>query len=225
LSDTIAEDASPSAPRGLADRLKHATQRLHRRAERTGFIHDLLTHRGTLAGYLLFLRNLLPAYEALEAGLEAQAAAGRPLAPLAQPGLYRGAALRADLDHLAGPGWPTQIPVLEAAEAYAGRVRLAGTQGAGAGLAGHAYVRYLGDLNGGQILARLLARDLALPEPGLTFYAFPAFPDPHAAAADFRTAIDGLAAVPGLDLAAIEAEAMASFEASIALSEAVAGCV
>jgi heme oxygenase len=222
LVDTILTDSPPPAPIGLADRLKHATHRLHREAERSGFIRDLLNHRGTLPGYVLFLRNLLPVYEALEDGLGAQASAGRPLAKLARPELYRSAALRSDLAQVAGADWQSKVPVLDAASAYAERVRQASSADDGAGLAGHAYVRYLGDLNGGQILARLLARDLALPETALSFYAFPAFADLQAAATAYRNDLDRLGAAPGLDLAAVEAEAIASFEGAIALSKAVA---
>jgi heme oxygenase (biliverdin-producing, ferredoxin) len=209
------------SPEGLADRLKAATHRLHRDAERSGFIRDLLNHRGTHAGYVLFLRNLLPAYEAMEAALDQQAARHGPLAALARPELYRSAAIRSDLDVLHGPGWAEAIAVLEAGAAYANRVQASAAGGSGAGLAGHAYVRYLGDLNGGQILARLLSRDLALPAAGLRFYAFPAAVAGAVSAESYRRAIDSLAALPGLDLDAIEAEAIASFRSAIALADAV----
>ena len=221
MADTTQTDTASPAPTGLADRLKRATHRLHRDAERSGFIHDLLNHRGTLPGYVLFLRNLLPVYDALEAGLAAQASSGGPLASLARPELYRDTAIRSDLTRLHGAGWPAQLPVLAAASAYAERVRQAAFTSAGAGLAGHAYVRYLGDLNGGQILARLLARDLAVPDAALNFYAFPGCDDAQATATAYRRSIDRLSDVPGLDLATIEAEAIASFKCAIALAKAV----
>lgn len=216
MADATDKRLSSPSP-GLADHLKHATWTLHREAERSGFLRDLLSRRASRPGYLLFLRNLLPVYEALEAGLEAEAAAGTPVAVLALPRLYRSAAIRSDLALLHGPGWASHIAVLEVATAYAARVRAA----RGAGLAGHAYVRYLGDLNGGQILARRLARDLALPADGLRVFAFAAPEGPRTLARSYRAAIDSLGTSPGLDLAAIETEAVASFEGSIALAKAV----
>src|SRR5207237_3072297 len=41
----------------------------------------------------------------------------------------------------------------------------------------HAYTRYLGDLSGGQIIKKILARSLALPPEALSFYEFPEIAD------------------------------------------------
>jgi heme oxygenase len=46
------------------------TKTLHTEAERSGVIRDLLRGEASRAGYILLQRNLLPAYRALEAGLE-----------------------------------------------------------------------------------------------------------------------------------------------------------
>ena len=51
-------------------RLQERTATLHRQAERSGFIRTMLQGRASRDGYALFLRNLLPAYQALEQGLE-----------------------------------------------------------------------------------------------------------------------------------------------------------
>ena len=47
---------------GLAQALPARTRTLHLRAERSGFVADLIRGRGSRTGYLLFLRNLQPAY-------------------------------------------------------------------------------------------------------------------------------------------------------------------
>ena len=215
-------DTVPStAKHGLADRLKQATHALHRQAETTGFIGDLLAGRATRTGYGVFLRNLLPVYEALESALQRQSAIQGPLQALAQPPLYRSAALRADLEHLLGPDWPSAVPGLDAGAAYVARIEAAAAHGDGATLAGHAYVRYLGDLNGGQILSRLLSRNLRLPPHALQHYAFPALASLRTAALRYRQDIDALANVPGVDLDGIEEEAVASFGCAIALGNAV----
>lgn len=109
-------------------------------------------------GYIALLRNLHAIYAALEAALNRHAAEPA-LAVLGAPLFHREAALAADLNALYGPGWPV-LPLAPAAQAYAARLLvLADT--APVLLAAHAYVRYLGDLHGGQMLKRLVARSLA----------------------------------------------------------------
>lgn len=220
MADKTATLISPAAP-GLADRLKHATARLHREAERSGFINDLLARRATRARYVLFLRNLLPVYEALEAALQSHAERHGPLQVLANPALYRSAAIVADLAQLQGPDWASTVALLDAGSAYAARVAAAAGRGDGVALAGHAYVRYLGDLNGGQILARRLSLDLHVPDAALRTYAFPMLTDPKAFATRYRSAIDRLVEHPRADVAAIETEAVASFACAITLAKAV----
>lgn len=221
MTDDAQRDFDAGHASGLADRLKHATQRLHTEAERTGFIGDVLQQRGTRTRYVLFVRNLLPAYAALEAALAHEAATGGPARALARPEVYRTDAIRSDLVALQGPGWESDVPVLAEGAAYAACVTRSAVQGSGA-LAGHAYTRYLGDLNGGQVLARILARKPGLPAEALGFYRFPAISDPRAYAATYRAAIDNLAALPQVSPDAIEAAAIASFRCAIALSHAVA---
>jgi heme oxygenase len=203
---------------GLADLLKERTGPLHRQAERSGIIHDLLQGRAGRNGYGLLLRNLLPVYEALERGLDRQR--NTPLlSPFVRPDLYRAAALRADLDHVSGPDWGSW-PLLPAAQSYGRRILQAGVED-GALLIAHAYVRYLGDLNGGQILKRLLGRHLGLGPAGLTFYDFPTLADLQATAQDYRAAIDraGVAIDP---VEGVLNEACLAFRLTIDLSEEVA---
>ena len=45
------------------------TKALHVEAERSGIIRELLRGSATRDGYILLLRNLLPAYQAMEKGL------------------------------------------------------------------------------------------------------------------------------------------------------------
>jgi heme oxygenase len=79
---------------GLAKALRARTQDLHARVERAGMVRAILTGNASRPGYALLLRNLLPAYLALEAGLERHRAA---LPGLACPDVYRAAAIAADL--------------------------------------------------------------------------------------------------------------------------------
>lgn len=184
------------------DDIKAATWPLHRQAERAGIIADILAGTATRAGVALFWRNLLPVYEALDT------------TPFGLPPLVRSAAIKADLAALAPDALP---PLLPEAAAYAERVRQADT----GRLIAHAYVRYLGDLNGGLLLQRRLTATLGLAP--LAFHLFPDIADPRAYAAEYRALLDRALTVA--DGQAVRAEAEAAFMLNIALSDAVAAAL
>ena len=62
--------ARAESPDGVVTSLYLRTKTLHVEAERTGIIRDLLRGEASREGYALLLRNLLPAYQAMEQGLE-----------------------------------------------------------------------------------------------------------------------------------------------------------
>ncbi len=216
------DEVSSSPPRredshGLADRLQEGTRDLHVRAERSGIIAGILRGRASRTGYTLLLRNLLPAYDALEGALEARRG-DAALVGIARPEVYRRAALEADLEALAGHDWRDALPVLPAGAAYGRRVREANERTGGA-LLGHAYTRYLGDLNGGRIVQRLLRRSLDLGPACLSFFAYPGVGDLASFGADYRTAFD--AAERHVDVSTVIDEARAAFRLNIAVSTEV----
>lgn len=212
-------DSGPPRPPSLSARLRESTRELHTRAERSGFVQGMLRGRVSREGYALFARNLLPAYEAMEQGME-RLADSPVLGPLAQRSVYRAAALEADLCGLAGPSWRQSLPVLAAARLYVDRIAAVAADGNGERLLAHAYVRYMGDLNGGQVLARLLARTLGLDAATLSFYDFPGIGDLGAFKARYREQIDA-AADEIVDADAVVAEATEAFALNIAISDAV----
>lgn len=194
----------------LAERLRIATRDLHRRVERAGLMPALLRGRLPRADYLALLRNLHALYEALEAGLLRHAAHPQ-LVPLPLRPLARAGALAADLELLHGPGWAQALPLCAAADAYAARLlQLADQQPAL--LAAHAYVRYLGDLNGGQVLARLVGQGLQLPPgQGVAFYDFGPAEQVAAQVAAFRRGLDHIAPDEAAAQALVD-EACGAFE-------------
>jgi heme oxygenase len=204
---------------GLAALLREGTRRLHVQAERAGIVRDLLRGRASLAGYVLLLRNLLPAYEALEQGLERHRGAPGVRAIGWAP-LFRAPALAADLAGLHGAGWRAELGVLPAGVRYAERIAAVAAADDGTRLLGHAYARYLGDLSGGQILRRLLAKSLGLTPATLAFYDFPAIADAEAFKDQVRIAFDQ--ATPELpDVAGVVEEAKLAFQLNIEVAEAV----
>ncbi len=216
MSQSLAAVPHAEADVGFAALVRDRTKLVHREAERAGFIADLLHGRATKEGYALFLRNLHPAYLALEPALTAWA--DHPLAgAFADPRLHRLEALAADLRAIAGADW-TALPLLPEAAAYATEILAARSDPAR--LAGHAYARYLGDLSGGQILKPLLARMLGLGPDALGFYDFPAFADLAAPKLTLRAALDAVPTTSD-EAQALCNEAMVAFRHNIAVSEAV----
>jgi heme oxygenase len=198
------DDEEPRVHVSLAARLREETHELHRDVERHVFMRALL--RGALdrQAYVLLLRSLHGVYAALEAGLDRHAADPR-LAPFAEPALRRRTPIESDLQALAGPAWP-RLQAPEAAARYAARLNdLTARQPLL--LAAHAYVRYLGDLSGGQLLAGIVERSVG----GATaFYAFGDATTSASRAGALRHGLDAL----GSDAAvadAVVAEARAAF--------------
>ncbi|MGP9810455.1 biliverdin-producing heme oxygenase [Rhodopseudomonas sp. NSM] len=209
-----ADNRAPSVVTALYVR----TKALHLEAERTGVVAEILRGAASREAYVLLMRNLHPAYRAIEDGLERHR--NSPiLAPLASWRLARTAAIAADLAALAGPDWAQQWPLLPEGNAYANTVALA-AEGDGSRLIAHAYTRYLGDLNGGLIVRRLLEKSLGLGASELSHYDFSAIAEPAVLKSDYRQALER-AGAGASDSDAIVTEGAVAFECNIALSVAV----
>jgi heme oxygenase (biliverdin-producing, ferredoxin) len=197
----------------LAHRLREATRELHVQSERSSLMAALLSGRIERSGYCALLRNLHALYETLERGLDRNAALPA-VTPVRIPELYRTRALAADLAYLHGPDH-AQLPLTRAMTAYVAHVEALATA-APALLPAHAYVRYLGDLSGGQLLRGIVQRTLALPEgKGTDFYAFGSAADVDARKAALRSALDRLP-LDDAGKEALVAEAQSAFARHVA---------
>ena len=108
----------PGVPAGsLAHVLRERTHALHIRAERSGIVNDVLCGKASRYGYALFLRNLLPAYRQMEAGLE-QHRETPGVQAFARREVYRAQALEADLQALYGSEWARSLALLPAGKQY-----------------------------------------------------------------------------------------------------------
>jgi heme oxygenase (biliverdin-producing, ferredoxin) len=201
----------------LATRLKLATQALHTEVERAGAMAALLQGRLERPGYARLLRNLHALYAALEPALAAHG--GHPLiAPLDTAPLARAGALADDLAVLHGPRWADELPLDASAAAYAERLAAADAPA----LVAHAYVRYLGDLSGGQVLRRLVAQRYGLAgDAGTRFYDFGDAARAAALKQRFRAALAALAPAEAVAEAIVD-EACWAFRQHGRLFEALA---
>lgn len=199
----------------LSRRLGQETQALHREAERTGIMVPLLRGRLHRDDYVRLLESLLVVYETLEEGLEQHA--GHPaLQPLRMPELYRSAALRQDIEALRER--PEAAPLPESTLRYRERLRALSRESPHL-LGAHAWVRYMGDLSGGRMVGKLVARLLGQEGPGgagTHFYGFPPEVDPTVWKGRFREALDALPLDPGQGDALVE-EALDAFRLHVEL--------
>lgn len=202
----------------LSAELRTATKELHTEAERSGIMGRLLRGRCSRDEYAALLASLEAIYAALEEGL-ARHNAHPVLGALHRPGFARLDSLRMDLDALRalGVAVPTALP--HETVRYAAQLRMLAAEDPPR-LIAHAWLRYLGDLNGGQIVARLVRKSLELPESATTFYEFPAFVDPVAAAVEWRDALDAAPLGAGTRESIVD-EAITGFRRHIGLFRAL----
>lgn len=178
----------------LSRTLRSATAQAHERAEHSSFIDDLMTGRSCKAAFTALAVQQVVIYEALESVLTQQYLDDPLVGVVDDRRLDRCAALHADLDHLVGPDHRErlasgELPVLPATARYAARLRE--EHDSEMILAQH-YVRYLGDLSGGQIIARLVSRHYAVPTQSLSFYAFPGIEKLKPYKDSYRARLDSL---------------------------------
>jgi len=204
----------------LADRLRTETRALHTAAERSPFMGVLLRGRMEAPAYSALLRNLHAIYAVLEPSLERHAQ--HPVvAAVYLPGLWRTPALVHDLDLLHGAGWADALPLQATARVYRERL-LELDAHRPARLLAHAYVRYLGDLSGGQMLRGIVAKMLP-PDKGAAtaFYEFGDAAQTRALTQAFRAGLVRIAVDAGEQHALVH-EAQLAFELHRRLFEELA---
>lgn len=161
----------------------------HQSAEGEGFLEVLMKGQLTRDGYTAMVAQHYWAYEVLEeaaAVMRGNAVA----APFCPPVLDRMAALDADMAYLAGDGWREKFPASPSTERYIARIRETCFDWPG-GFVAHHYTRYLGDMSGGQHIAKLMRRHFGLEgNQGTEFYNFEAVGDLDAFKNDYRAALD-----------------------------------
>lgn len=159
----------------FASLLREGTKKSHTLSENTAYMKCFLKGIVEKEPFRQLLANLYFVYTTLEAELERHA--HHPIISLIYfPELNRQEKLEADLAYFYGENWQNLIVPNQAGSTYVNRIKEDSNNNP-ALLVAHAYVRYLGDLSGGQSLKNIAQSALDIPEDqGINFYEFDAFP-------------------------------------------------
>lgn len=203
---TMAERTQVVQP--LSQTLRDETARAHAGAEGSEFMTALV--RGdldaeavhALTGQLWFI------YDALETAVRrvAHTALG---SAVADPRLERRPALESDLANMMGSDWREKVRILPATARYVARLESLGEDEAARVIAHH-YVRYLGDISGGQVIAARLGTIYDIDADALRFYDFAAIGKIPPYRAAYRRQLDELPLSAG-EREALIAEAQEAF--------------
>ncbi|MFH0412626.1 heme oxygenase (biliverdin-producing) [Corynebacterium sp. L4756] len=196
-----------SEPLSLA--LRAATATAHENAETSDFMEELLGGKLDAAAVAEFTGQLWFVYEALERAV--RGIEEHPLAAaIVDRRLERQAALEADLAGMYGSNWRDEVRILPATMRYVARLEeLTGT-GDPVPVIAHHYVRYLGDVSGGQVIAARLGTYYDIDSESLNFYDFTAIGKIPPYRNSYRAALDELQ-IDDEQRSALLAEAQAAF--------------
>jgi heme oxygenase len=173
----------------FSEAIRAASWDAHQHAEHSRFMQDLLGGRLGVERYADLVAQHHFAYEVLEQA--ERSVVDDPIgATFSFPALRRGPALASDLTALLGPDWATQVSPTPETTAYCDRMREVCTGWAG-GFVAHQYVRYLGDLSGGQVIRRIVDRTYGFEgSAGTSFYVFDELGDLKAFKEGYRRRLD-----------------------------------
>lgn len=173
---------------GFSERIKIDTKQAHSETENSVFVSELLEGKLTVEAHAELIAQSWFIYDALER--IGRTYADDPIVgPVLSDELLRIPALEADLGFLIGDDWRNRITPLPATVSYVQRLEQVAASSPEAFLAHH-YLRYLGDLSGGQIIRRILERAYGYQRDGLRFYIFDDIPKPKPFKDAYRAKLD-----------------------------------
>ena len=178
----------------LAACLREGTQTSHTLAENTAFMKCFLKGIVERDPFRQLVANLYFVYRTLETEIRRHAHHA-VVGPMHFSLLERTSQLEQDLTFYYGDNWHNEITASPEGLHYVERIQEVANQNP-ALLVAHAYVRYMGDLSGGQGLKAIVRSALELPDGvGTAFYEFEAIPTVEARRtfkARYRNALNSL---------------------------------
>ena len=168
------EDGAAPAPSRVpfSQVLREGSWSDHDSSEGADFMANIMRGQATLEDYIALVAQHYFMYEALESVVD-EVVTDDVFAPFHDEDLRRMRALEADLIALIGDDWRARITPVPATADYAARIREVGAEGWIPGIIAHHYTRYLGDLSGGQMIAKRVSKQHGFTEGhGVEFYNF-----------------------------------------------------
>lgn len=212
-------------PTGDADAfsslLRASTAEVHKEAEARPFMQAFFAGVLPRDAYVGWLARQWHLYRTLETGLDALP----PSAPehgLVPKVLHRAGRIEDDLDHLAGGDWSNDDHLTPTTRAYVDRIR--SVYAFPAGLVAHAWLRYMGNIGGRDVLRRLVAGSIGADDGdgrGFAFTDYSAVGEIRPFFADLHGKLDALP-LSDVDKARAVAEANAGFRLNIDLTDELA---
>lgn len=182
---------APKNESAFAKALREATWAEHSSSEGATFMDDIMQNRSTLAEYKALVAQHYFMYVALERAAQ-QLTQDEHYAVFHPAALERLATLEEDLAYLFGANWRAEISPVPATEAYVARINELAAEQWLPGIVAHHYTRYLGDLSGGQMIARSMAKQHGFEHDGIAFYDFTELGDIGEFKKHYRQALDTL---------------------------------
>ncbi|XP_028390666.1 uncharacterized protein LOC114515576 [Dendronephthya gigantea] len=176
----------------LHQELTENTKSIHKKTETSPFVRGLIKGKIDPAGYKLYLSNLYFIYSTLEK--EGDKHKSHPkLKPVYFPTeLRRTPKIVEDLEYFYGSDWKDEIEPLEATKRYMARLRQLSEEDPML-LVAHQYIRFMGDLSGGQVLKKIFVKTYNLFDSnGIQFYEFDNIPKVGEFKQRYRRALDSL---------------------------------
>ena len=183
--------AKPEDDGSFSYAIRTATWGDHSDSEGSTVMEDIMRMRAGLDVYIELVEQHYFMYEALEEASRHLAADPR-FAALHPAALVREQALAEDLELLVGENWRERISPVPATVAYADRIRELAAEGWLPGIIAHHYTRYLGDLSGGQMIAKRVKRQHGFERAGAAFYDFTELGDIAEFKQRYRAVLDEL---------------------------------
>lgn len=197
----------------LSQQLREGTKQSHTLSENTAFMKCFLKGIVEREPFRRLTADLYYLYSALEE--EIQRHRNHPVVgQIYFPELERRAKLEDDLAYYYGDNWQAEIAPSPEGVNYVNRIRTISNENP-ALLVAHSYVRYMGDLSGGQSLRHIVRSALDLPpDRGTGLHEFDAFPTVESRRefkGRYRDALDSLA-IDDATIQAIVEEANLAFQ-------------
>ncbi len=209
----------------LSLKLRQATKKVHSLAEQTNYIKGFLRGTADIDSYTQLLTDLQPIYIAMEDSICESRDGASALKEFYLPEIFRSEKLAQDIDYLKTLRTSNnRIRPSPASNIYEKRIKEVSSTSP-AKLIGHIYTRYLGDLAGGQILARIASRSMGLSESGggLDFYNFGGKEANKRLKLQLKSTIDAAGETLKENHTGITEEAVLAFQYNIRLFEMLEG--